>query len=186
MKFLSSLDAADRKLLLWSVGIALVLAVAIGLLMPSSNNNDNPLPSTYLAGQHGARRRMRRCCDRIIQSSGGAAAQRTCRAGRAANSGDLCAAIYARDDRHQGGETDCGARRARAGDGADGRIHPSRRGERAARRLHLCRLSTGAGWADAAGEHGRGVDGAGGDLAGGQSGAAGGLQLCRTADRGGI
>jgi hypothetical protein len=55
MNFLSSLDSADRKLLLWSVGIALVLAVAIGLLMPSSNNNDNPLPSTYLAGQHGAR-----------------------------------------------------------------------------------------------------------------------------------
>jgi hypothetical protein len=55
MNFLSSLDSADRKLLLWSVGIALVLAVAIGLLTPSSNNNDNPLPSTYLAGQHGAR-----------------------------------------------------------------------------------------------------------------------------------
>jgi hypothetical protein len=55
MKFLSSLDAADRKLLLWSLGIALALAVAIGLLMPSSNNNENPLPSSYLAGQHGAR-----------------------------------------------------------------------------------------------------------------------------------
>jgi hypothetical protein len=53
--FLSSLDSGDRKLLLWSVGIALVLAVAIGFLMPSSNNNDNPLPSTYLSGQHGAR-----------------------------------------------------------------------------------------------------------------------------------
>jgi hypothetical protein len=53
--FLASLDSADRKLLLWSVGIALALAVAIGLLMPSSNNNDNPLPSSYLAGQHGAR-----------------------------------------------------------------------------------------------------------------------------------
>ena len=55
MKFLPSLDSADRKLLLWSVGIALVLAVAIGFMMPSSNSNDNPLPSTYLAGQHGAR-----------------------------------------------------------------------------------------------------------------------------------
>jgi len=53
--FLSSLDSADRKLLLWSVGIALALAVVIGLLMPSSNNNDNPLPSSYLSGQHGAR-----------------------------------------------------------------------------------------------------------------------------------
>ena len=54
MKFLSSLDAKDRRLLLWAVGIAVALAVAIGFLMPGSNN-DNPLPSSYLAGQHGAR-----------------------------------------------------------------------------------------------------------------------------------
>jgi len=55
MTFLSSLDAKDRRLLLWSVGIALALAVATGLLMPNGNDNDNPLPSTRLAGQHGAR-----------------------------------------------------------------------------------------------------------------------------------
>jgi hypothetical protein len=55
MKFLSSLDAQDRKLLLWCVGIAVALAVATGFLMPRGNDNDNPLPSTYLAGQHGAR-----------------------------------------------------------------------------------------------------------------------------------
>jgi hypothetical protein len=55
VKFLSSLDATDRKLLLWCVGIALALAVATGFLMPRGNDNDNPLPSTYLAGQHGAR-----------------------------------------------------------------------------------------------------------------------------------
>jgi hypothetical protein len=55
MKFLSSLDAQDRKLLLWCVGIALALAVATGFLMPHGNDNNNPLPSTYLAGQHGAR-----------------------------------------------------------------------------------------------------------------------------------
>ena len=55
MKFLSSLDAKDRQLLLWCVGIALALAVATGFLMPNGNDNDNPLPSTYLAGQHGAR-----------------------------------------------------------------------------------------------------------------------------------
>jgi hypothetical protein len=55
MKFLSSLDAQDRKLLLWCVGIALALAVATGFLMPRGNDNNNPLPSTYLAGQHGAR-----------------------------------------------------------------------------------------------------------------------------------
>ena len=55
MKFLSSLDAKDRRLLLWCVGIAVALAVATGFLLPNGNDNDNPLPSTYLAGQHGAR-----------------------------------------------------------------------------------------------------------------------------------
>jgi len=55
MTFLSSLDAKDRRLLFWFVGIAVVLAVATGFLMPNGNDNDNPLPSTYLAGQHGAR-----------------------------------------------------------------------------------------------------------------------------------
>jgi hypothetical protein len=55
MTFLSSLDAQDRRLLLWFVGIAVVLAVATGFLLPNGNDNDNPLPSTYFAGQHGAR-----------------------------------------------------------------------------------------------------------------------------------
>ncbi len=55
MKFLSSLDAKDRKLVLWSVGIAVVLAVIAGVFLPSGNSNDNPMPSTYLAGRHGAR-----------------------------------------------------------------------------------------------------------------------------------
>jgi len=54
MKFLSSLDSKDRKLLFWCLGIALLLAVAIGFLLPGASN-DNPLPSTYLATQHGAR-----------------------------------------------------------------------------------------------------------------------------------
>ncbi|MFY9854393.1 MAG: DUF4350 domain-containing protein [Terracidiphilus sp.] len=55
MTFFSSLDAKDRKLLLWCVGIAIALAVATGFLLPNGNDNDNPLPSSYLAGQHGAR-----------------------------------------------------------------------------------------------------------------------------------
>jgi hypothetical protein len=55
MTFLSSLDAKDRKLLLWCVGIAIALAVATGFLLPNGNDNDNPLPSSYLAGNHGAR-----------------------------------------------------------------------------------------------------------------------------------
>jgi hypothetical protein len=55
MTFLSSLDARDRRLLLWCLGIGVTLAIATGLLLPRESNNDNPLPSTYLAGQHGAR-----------------------------------------------------------------------------------------------------------------------------------
>ena len=52
---MSSLDPKDRRLLLWSVGIAISLAVIIGMVMPNENNDDNPLPSTYLTGRHGAR-----------------------------------------------------------------------------------------------------------------------------------
>jgi len=55
MRFMSSLDAKDRKLLLWSIGIAFGLAVVIALVMPSDDNDQNTLPSTYLAGKHGAR-----------------------------------------------------------------------------------------------------------------------------------
>jgi len=55
MKFMSSLDAKDRRLLLWSIGIAVGLAVVIGLVMPNENNDDNLMPSTYLTGRHGAR-----------------------------------------------------------------------------------------------------------------------------------
>jgi hypothetical protein len=55
MTFLSSLDAKDRKLLLWCLGIGLTLAVLTGFLLPSGNDNDNPLPSSYLSGRHGAR-----------------------------------------------------------------------------------------------------------------------------------
>jgi hypothetical protein len=57
MKWLSrlmpGLDAGDRKLLLWCVGIALVLAIAAGVLTPN-NEDENRLPSSYLSGQHGA------------------------------------------------------------------------------------------------------------------------------------
>lgn len=55
MKFLSALDAGDRRLLFWCLGIAIPLAVLIGFLLPNANGSDNPLPSSYLAGRHGAR-----------------------------------------------------------------------------------------------------------------------------------
>lgn len=52
--FLPSLDLKDRRLLMWCVIAVLVLAVVTGILLPNANSNDNPLPSTYLSGQHGA------------------------------------------------------------------------------------------------------------------------------------
>jgi len=52
MKFLSSLDAKDRRLLLWCVGIGLALAALTGFLTP---REESPVPSTYLSGRHGAR-----------------------------------------------------------------------------------------------------------------------------------
>ena len=55
MNILSSLDAKDRRIVFWCVGIAVGLAVLTGFLLPGADSNDDPLPSTYLAGQHGAR-----------------------------------------------------------------------------------------------------------------------------------
>ena len=55
MRFFSSLDAKDRRLLLWCLGIAITLAVLTGFLLPRENSNDNPLPSSYLSGRHGTR-----------------------------------------------------------------------------------------------------------------------------------
>jgi hypothetical protein len=55
MKILPSLDARDRKLLLWCVAIAVALAALTGFLLPNDDSNDNRVPSSYLTGQHGAR-----------------------------------------------------------------------------------------------------------------------------------
>ena len=54
MKVFASLDAGDRRLLISILGGAAMLAVLIGWLMPSEDNR-NPVPSTYLNGLHGAR-----------------------------------------------------------------------------------------------------------------------------------
>ncbi len=52
-KLMPGLDPGDRKLLLWCVSIAILLAVAAGLLTPNGED-ESPIPSSYLAGQHGA------------------------------------------------------------------------------------------------------------------------------------
>jgi hypothetical protein len=53
--FLSSLDPKDRKLLLWTLAIGIVFAAITGFFTPNGNSNDNPVPSSYHSGQHGAR-----------------------------------------------------------------------------------------------------------------------------------
>ncbi|HUX44590.1 MAG TPA: DUF4350 domain-containing protein [Terracidiphilus sp.] len=55
MKGMTSLDATDRRLMLWLLGGAIALAVLVGFLLPNQDKDKNPMPSTYLAGQHGAR-----------------------------------------------------------------------------------------------------------------------------------
>jgi hypothetical protein len=52
--FLPSLDAKDRRLLTWCAAVVVVLAVATGILLPSDESHENPLPSSYSTGQHGA------------------------------------------------------------------------------------------------------------------------------------
>lgn len=53
MTLLGSLDAKDRRLLLWCGLAVVVLAIATGVLLPSGSSNDNRLPSSYLPGRHG-------------------------------------------------------------------------------------------------------------------------------------
>jgi hypothetical protein len=55
MKLFASLDPKDRKLLLICMGVVVVLAVITAVFARNQNNDDNPLPSSYLTGRHGAR-----------------------------------------------------------------------------------------------------------------------------------
>ena len=53
MNWLASLDARDRRLLLWCVGAAITLASVLGVLLPSGDSGENRMPSSYLSGRHG-------------------------------------------------------------------------------------------------------------------------------------
>jgi hypothetical protein len=55
MKFLASLDATDRKLLIGCFAAVLVLAFVTAFFARNQNTDDNPVPSSYLTGRHGAR-----------------------------------------------------------------------------------------------------------------------------------
>ena len=104
MKFMSSLDAKDRRLLLWSIAVAIGLAVIIGFVMPNENNSDNPMPSTYLSGQHGARAAYESLLRSGLQYRAlGAAARRTGSYCRTRYRCHLCAPVHPRDRRLQRG-----------------------------------------------------------------------------------
>src|ERR1700722_5307905 len=55
MKLFASLDAKDRKLLMYCLASVVLLAFISGFLARNENRDDNPLPGTYLTGKHGAR-----------------------------------------------------------------------------------------------------------------------------------
>ncbi len=55
MNLFASLDTQDRKLLAGSLAAVVVLAFLTAFFARNQNNDDNPLPSTYLTGRHGAR-----------------------------------------------------------------------------------------------------------------------------------
>jgi hypothetical protein len=55
MKLFASLDARDRKLLIGCICAVIVLAVVTAFFARSEDRDDNPVPSTYRTGKHGAR-----------------------------------------------------------------------------------------------------------------------------------
>jgi hypothetical protein len=55
MKLFAQLDAKDRKLLLACLGGVVLVAVVTALFARNQNRDDNPVPSSYLTGRHGAR-----------------------------------------------------------------------------------------------------------------------------------
>jgi hypothetical protein len=65
MMLFASLDAQDRKLLLWCMGAVVLIAVLAGFFARNENNDDNPIPSSYLTSRHGARAAFE-----LLESSG--------------------------------------------------------------------------------------------------------------------
>jgi hypothetical protein len=55
MKLLPSLDTKDRRLLIGCLVAVLVFAFVTAFLSRNQNNDDSTVPSSYLAGKHGAR-----------------------------------------------------------------------------------------------------------------------------------
>jgi hypothetical protein len=65
MTYLAALDAKDRRLLTICLVAVVVIAAITAFFARNQNNDDNPLPSSYLTGRHGAR-----AAYDLLQSSG--------------------------------------------------------------------------------------------------------------------
>jgi Domain of unknown function (DUF4350) len=55
MTFLAALDPKDRRLLYTCLGVVILLAAITAFLSRNENSDDNTVPSSFLAGKHGAR-----------------------------------------------------------------------------------------------------------------------------------
>ena len=55
MKLFASLDAKDRRMLLITLGLVAVLFSVLAIFTPGEDPNKNPIPNSYLTGQHGAK-----------------------------------------------------------------------------------------------------------------------------------
>ena len=55
MKVLDSLDSKDRRMLMIVLGLVVALLVVLAVFTPSQNQEDNPVPDSYLSGRHGAK-----------------------------------------------------------------------------------------------------------------------------------
>lgn len=55
MKFISSLDTKDRRMLLIATGLIAMLLGVIAFFTPPRDPNENPVPDSYLSSRHGAK-----------------------------------------------------------------------------------------------------------------------------------
>lgn len=55
MKFLSSLPSQDRRMLLITLGLVVLLFLVFALFAPQQDPNNSPVPNSYLSGPHGAK-----------------------------------------------------------------------------------------------------------------------------------
>ena len=65
MNFFASLDARDRKLLIVTLSVTLLVVVVTAIFARDPNNDNNPVPSTYRTGRYGAQ-----AAYDLLQSSG--------------------------------------------------------------------------------------------------------------------